>query len=215
MTRVVGFGAGGHAKVVIEILRCLQRYEIVGLLDREKDLWGTEVLGVPVLGDDSLMSELMGSGILHAFIGMGTVGDTRARRHLYEKVSSFGFQLVPAIHPTAVVSPSASIGAGPTVMAGAIINANARLGNNVIVNTGAVVEHDCLIGDHAHIATGARLAGGVHVGRSTHVGLGALIRQKIRVGEDAIVGAGAVVVRDVADGKTVMGVPARIHCKGE
>jgi sugar O-acyltransferase (sialic acid O-acetyltransferase NeuD family) len=210
MIPVVGFGAGGHAKVVIEILRSMQEYEIVGLLDTQKDLWSTRVLGVEVLGDDSLMAELKQRGISHAFIGIGTVGDTQPRRQLYEKVAGFGFQLVPAIHSVAVVSSSATIGVGPTIMAGAIVNANAVIGNNVIVNTGAIVDHDCVIGDHTHIATGARLAGGVQVGTGSHIGIGAVVRQEIRIGEGAIVGAGAVVVHDVPPGTTVMGVPARL-----
>ncbi len=209
MVPVVGFGAGGHAKVVIEILRSMQEYEIVGLLETQDALWGTKVLGVEVLGDDSLMAELKQRGIDHAFIGVGTVGDAQPRRQLFEKVAGFGFQIVPAIHAVAVVSSSAKIGVGPTIMAGAIVNANAVIGNNVIVNTGAIVEHDCVIGDHTHVATGARLAGGVHVGTGSHIGIGAVVRQEIRIGEGAIVGAGAVVVRDVPAGKTVIGVPAK------
>jgi UDP-perosamine 4-acetyltransferase len=209
MIPVVGFGAGGHAKVVIEILRSLQDYTIVGLLEARRELWGESVLGVKVLGDDSMMAELKQRGIEHAFIGVGTVGDAQPRRQLYEKVLRLGFQIVPAIHAAAIVSSSATIGAGPTIMAGAIVNANAVIGNNVIVNTGAIVEHDCVIGDHAHIATGARLAGGVQVGQGSHIGIGAVVRQEIRIGDGAIVGAGAVVVRDVPAGKTVMGVPAR------
>lgn len=210
MIRVVGFGAGGHAKVVIEILRSMQEYEIVGLLEPRQESWGTKVLGVEVLGDDSMMGELKARGIDHAFIGVGTVGDAQPRRQLYEKVSGLGFRIVPAIHAAAIVSSSAKIGDGPTIMAGAIVNADAVIGNNVIVNTGAIVEHDCVIGDHAHIATGARLAGGVQVGPGAHIGAGAVVRQEIRIGEGAIVGAGAVVVRDVPDGTTVIGVPARI-----
>jgi sugar O-acyltransferase (sialic acid O-acetyltransferase NeuD family) len=208
MTPVVGFGAGGHAKVVIEILRSMLTYEIVGLLDTRIER-GANVLGVEVLGDDSMMAELKQRGVEHAFIGVGTVGDAQPRRELYEKVVSFGFQIVTAIHAAAIVSLTAQIGAGPTIMAGAIVNANAVLGDNVIVNTGAIVEHDCVIGDHTHIATGARLAGGVHVGASSHIGIGAVIRQEISIGEGATVGAGAVVVRDVPAGKTVIGVPAR------
>lgn len=209
MIPVVGFGAGGHAKVVIEILRSLQDYTIVGLLEARRELWGKSVLGVEVLGDDSMMTELKQRGIEHAFIGVGTVGDAQPRRQLYEKVAGFGFQIVPAIHAAAIVSSSATIGAGPTIMAGAIVNANAVIGNNVIVNTGAIVEHDCVIGDHTHIATGARLAGGVQVGRGSHIGIGAVVRQEILIGDGAIVGAGAVVVRDVPAEKTVIGVPAR------
>ena len=209
MIPVVGFGAGGHAKVVIEILRSMRQYDIVGLLDTRRELWGTKIVGVEVLGDDSLLAELKQRGIEHAFIGVGTVGDAQPRRQLYEKVSGSGFQIVAAIHAAAVVSASATIGAGPTIMAGAIVNANAAIGNNVIVNTGAIVEHDCVIGDHTHIATGARLAGSVQVGPGSHIGIGAVVRQEIVIGAGAIVGAGAVVVRDVPSGKTVMGVPAR------
>ena len=208
MIPVVGFGAGGHAKVVIEILRSMRKYEIVGLLDTRLER-GAHVLGVEVLGDDSMMAELKQRGIEHAFIGVGTVGDVQPRRELYEKVVGFGFQIVPAIHAAAIVSESAKIGAGPTIMAGAIINANAVIGDNVIVNTGAIVEHDCVIGAHTHVATGARLAGGVQVGPGSHIGIGAVVRQEIRIGEGATVGAGAVVVRDVPAGKTVIGVPAR------
>ncbi|HKG45146.1 MAG TPA: acetyltransferase [Pyrinomonadaceae bacterium] len=210
MIPVIGFGAGGHAKVVIEILRSMQGYQIIGLLEMQKELWHTSVLGVEVMGDDSKMAELKERGIEHAFIGVGTVGDAGPRRELYKKVSGFGFQMVPAIHAKAIVSSSAQIGDGPTIMAGAIVNAGAVIGNNVIVNTGAIVEHDCVIADHVHIATGARLAGGVRVGPASHVGIGAVVRQEITIGEGAIVGAGAVVVRDVLPGTTVIGVPAGI-----
>ncbi len=208
MIRVVGIGAGGHAKVVIDILRLMGGYEIVGLLDADKELWGTDVLGVRVLGDDSLLPQLHGQGVRDAFIGVGTVGDTKPRVRLYESARKQGFRIIRAVHPRAVVAPSAAIGQGPTVMAGAVINPDARLGDHVIVNTGAVVEHDCVIGDHAHIATGAVLAGTVSVGRGAHVGAGAAVRQGITIGEWAVIGAGAVVVRDVPAGTTVVGVPA-------
>ena len=208
MIPVIGFGAGGHAKVVIEILRSIREYEIVGLLDTRIEP-RANVLGVEVLGDDSLMAELKGRGIEHAFIGVGSVGDAQPRRQLYETVVGAGFQIVPAIHAGAVVSLTAQIGVGPTIMAGAVVNADAVIGDNVIVNTGAIVEHDCMIGDHTHIATGARLAGGVQVGPGSHIGIGAVVRQEIKIGAGAIVGAGAVVVRDVPDFKTVIGVPAK------
>ena len=210
MIHVIGLGAGGHAKVVIEILRLMGNCECVGLLDPKRALWGTEVLDVPVLGDDSLLPELYRKGVNYAFIGLGTIGDTRPRRGLYEKARREGLQIVNAIHPQAVISPAVEIGHGPTIMAGAVINANAQLGDNVIVNTGAIIEHDCTIGDHVHVATGARLASTVHVDGGAHIGVGASVRQCIRIGRNAIVGAGAVVVDDVPNDVVVEGVPARI-----
>ena len=208
--QVIGLGAGGHAKVVIEILQLMAGCELVGLLDRNKELWGTDVLGVPVLGNDDLLPKLYNRGVGHAFIGLGTVGDTRPRRQLYEKARRQRFQIVSAIHRQAIIAPSAEIGHGPTVMAGAVINAAARLGDNVIVNTGAIVEHDCVVGNNVHIATGARLASTVYVGDGAHIGLGASVRQCIRIGRNAIVGAGSVVVDDVPDNVVVVGVPARM-----
>lgn len=209
-TRVLGLGAGGHAKVVIDILRRMGGFEIVGLLDPKADLWGEKLLNVPILGGDELLQDLLEEGVRGGFIGLGGVGDTSPRRHLYERARRNGLELVDAIDPAAVVSATAEVGHGPTVMAGAIINAAARLGDNVIVNTSATIEHDCIIGDHVHIATGARLASTVRVGQGAHVGIGASIRQGIRIGANAIVGAGAAVVHDVPDRVVVVGVPARI-----
>jgi len=212
---VIGIAAGGHAKVVIEILRHLSDYELIGLLDSRSELHHTTVLGVPVLGDDNLLAGLHGQGVEHAFIGLGTVGDSAPRRKLYEKVVRAGFTVIRAVHPQALISPSAQIGQGVTIMAGAIINAAATLGANVIINTGAIVEHDCVIGDHVHIATGAQLASTVRVGAGTHIGVGATIRQCISIGENVIVGAGAVVIRDVNANSVVAGVPARALRKRE
>lgn len=209
MMRVVGIGAGGHAQVLIDVLRLRGQCDIVGLTDSNSALWGTTVLGVPVLGDDSLLPMLREQGVEGAFIGVGGIGDNGPRRRLYEKATEIGFEVVPVIHPTAIIATRVTIGRGPIIMAGAIINAAARIGDNVIVNTGAIVEHDCVIGHHAHIATGARLASTVQVGEGAHIGIGASIRQCIRIGPNAIVGAGAVVVRDVLEGLTVVGVPAR------
>ena len=208
--RVVGLGAGGHAKVVVEILKLMGVHELAGLLDSNRGLWGTEVQGVPVLGDDGLLPGLHSQDVSHCFIGVGGVGGTGPRKRLYEMAGQTGFQMVDAIHPSAVVSPSAVLGHGLTVMAGAVINAGAQLGDNVIVNTGAIVEHDCVIGDHVHVATGARLASTVQVAEGAHIGLGASVRQCVHIGRSSVVGAGAVVVEDVPDNVVVVGVPARI-----
>jgi sugar O-acyltransferase (sialic acid O-acetyltransferase NeuD family) len=212
---VVGLGAGGHAKVVIEILRMDSQYEIIGLLDSKPELKGQDVLGVPVLGDDTCLQALIDKGTHRFFVGLGSVGDVSARCRLYQMALDLGMRPVSAIHLQAVISPSATLGLGVTVMANAVINACAVIGTNVIVNTGAIVEHDCVIGDHAHIATGARLAGIVHVGDGSHIGVGASIRQYIHIGQNALVGAGAVVVKDVPDNIVVAGVPARILEKQE
>ena len=208
--KVIGLGAGGHAKVIIEALQEQGDCELMGLLDVNPELHGQTVLGVPVLGSDDLIPQLLQKGIHHFFLGVGSTGDTSLRQRLFLYALARGLEPINVIHPRAVVSPSAEIGRGACILAAAVLNADAHLGENVIVNTGAVIEHDCVIGAHVHVATGACLAGGVSVGEGSHVGIGASVRQAIRIGRNAIVGAGAVVLDDVPDRVTVAGVPARI-----
>jgi UDP-perosamine 4-acetyltransferase len=208
--QVVGLGAGGHARVVLEIVSAMADVEVVGLLDPSPTLQGAFVFGVPVLGDDRLLPSLRERGVSAVFIGVGSVRDTAIRKRLYECAIAHQLGVVDAIHATAIVSRSATTGHGITLLARSILNAGARIGDNVLVNTGAIVEHDVIVGDHVHVASGACLGGAVRVGDGAHIGLGAVVRQGVEIGAGSVVGAGAVVVADVPPGVTVAGVPARV-----
>lgn len=212
MIPVIGIGAGGHARVILDILRLMKTYQVVGLLDPSHA--GADVNGVPVLGGDELLPGLRADGIASAFIGVGGVGDNALRIKLFEKVQAAGFTLINTIHPSAIISDSVNIGQGVTIVAGVIINSDTQIGDNVIVNTGAIIEHDCEISAHAHISPGAVLCGGVQVGRGAHIGAGATVRQSVSIGECAVIGAGAVVVKDVLPNTTVVGIPAKEITQG-
>ena len=209
MTRAVGLGAGGHAAVVLDILALSDEWDVVGLLDPDPALHGTDVLGVPVLGGDELLPGLTADGVTHGFVGLGCTGDMGPRRRLFELLVAEGLEPLDAVHPRAVVAQSVTLGRGATLMAGAIVNSRSVLGENVVVNTGAIVEHDCVLADHVHIATGAALAGGVQIAEGVHVGIGARVREGVMIGTGALVAAGAVVVADVPAGSAVAGVPAK------
>lgn len=207
--RCVILGGGGHAKVVIEALRAEGRLEPAAIVDADPVRKGRQIYGVPIVGEDSELPALLASGVTFAVAGVGGVGDNAPRRRLMENAAQAGFSLAGVIHPSALVSPSARLGASVQVLTAAVIGPDAVLADGVVVNTRAVVEHDCQVGEYAHIATGAVLAGGVRVSAMAHIGAGATVRQKISIGPGAVVGAGAVVVRDVEAGQVVVGVPAR------
>lgn len=209
MVKVVGIGAGGHAAVLIEAILAAGAAEIVGLLDADPNRHGSHVLGIPVLGNDELLPKLRDAGVTHFFNGIGSVRNTSLRERVFENALRIGLQPLDVIHPTATISPSASLGPGVTILARAVVGTRAKLGQNVLVNTAALVEHDCEIGDHVHIASGAILTGAVRLGRGVHVGAGAVVLQGLRVGNTSVIGAGAVVVRNLEPSMTVVGVPAK------
>ncbi len=212
--RVVCFGAGGHARVVLDALSLIGREEpaeIVGLICDT----GTSqsVLGFPVLGADADIAAISRRHkATHFVIGVGSVrGGSTLRPQLYSLASSVGLEPLTVVHPSAVVSPCSTIGHGTVIMAGSVIQAGTRIGNNTIVNTRASIDHDCRIGDHVHIAPGVTCSGNVVVGCGAHVGVGATVVEGVTIGEGATVGAGAVVIEDCASGSTIYGVPARVH----
>lgn len=203
---LVILGAGGHAKVVVELIRAMDAgFRIVGLLDA--DPTPRTVAGAPVLGTDALLPELYNQGVRSAFVA---IGDNGVRRRAAAAARGQGFELVNAISPRATVSPTARLGAGIAIMAGAVVNAEASLEDLVIVNTGAVVEHDARLGIAAHAGPGSVLAGNVEMEAEAFLGAGACAIPGVRIGAGAQVGAGASVVSDIPAGVLAYGVPARV-----
>ncbi|HZE73239.1 MAG TPA: acetyltransferase [Pyrinomonadaceae bacterium] len=140
-----------------------------------------------------------------------TIGNPhgRVRLRLHDLLVSEGLRPVSVIHPSAWIAENAVIGDGAQIMAGAIVGAEATLGRQCIINTKASVDHEDILDDGVEIAPGATLCGLVHVGVNAWVCAGATVLPRIKIGADARVGAGAVVTRDVPNGATVVGVPAR------
>jgi sugar O-acyltransferase (sialic acid O-acetyltransferase NeuD family) len=204
------WGAGGHGKVVADLIRACG-HRVAGFIDADERKLGTvaEPGGACVtLSEADLVPHLEAAGLpAGASSVVCAIADNSVRSRI---CLLLGRHLPPAlVHPTAVVSPSARIGVGTVVFPGAVINANASVGDGVIINSAAVVEHDCVIGAGTHVSPGVVLAGGVILGAATWIGAGATIIPLVHVGAAAVVGAGAVVLADVPPGTTVVGVPAR------
>lgn len=210
--RVFVYGAGGHGKVVADILICNGETEFVGFVDDCDERVGTTVMGFPVVGNGIWLREEASSS--RCAIAIGT-GESRVRQSLAARCSRWGIEILTLVHPAATVSRAARLGPGTAVMAGAIINPEATVGAGVIVNSAAVVEHDVEIGDYAHVAPNAAMGGGSRLGAFSHLGLGAAVIQCIGIGSHTIVGAGAVVVEDLPNDVVAMGVPARIRRRNE
>lgn len=201
---IVILGAGGHAKVVIELLRDAgeQVAVCVGGADSPD-----HCLDVRVVKGDAYLKELRGDGYSRAFVA---IGSNRIREEVAGQVKQLGFSLVNAVSPHASISPSAKLGSGIAIMAGAVVNAEAVIGDLTIINTGATVDHDCIIGQAVHLAPQCALAGSVVIEDGAFLGIGCKVIPGMRIGVNAVAGAGSVVIEDIPAATTVVGVPAKI-----
>jgi len=198
---VVVVGAGPHAKVIVALLASAG-VKVEACYDDVQARIGTSLLGAPVRGPIASVLDARLPAIL-------AVGDNAARERLADALGERGLAFATAVHPTAFVHESVTIGPGSVIFAGAVVQPDARIGAHVIVNTSASVDHDCVLEDFVHLAPGVHLAGTVTVERGAFLGVGTVAIPGRRIGARAVCGAGAVVVRDVAAGAKAVGVPAR------
>jgi len=207
VNKCIIFGGGGHARVLIDCLQSSQPDLELAIVDNSPLV--TEVLGIPVAGNENTVYKLVKEGYSHFAVGVGSTGDTSIRRRIYDFALSCKLIPLTAIHPNTTVSKHASIAPGAQIFAGVVINPGAILKEMCIINTGAIVEHDCLVESFAHIAPGATIAGGVTICSDAHIGMNSSVRERIIIGQRALIGAGAVVVKNVEPNTTMVGIPAR------
>ena len=201
---VIILGAGGHSKVVIDMLRKDKQYSIMGIIDTSKE---KEFMGFPILGDDTHLEKLFQEGVRYAFVA---VGSNKVRKKLSDQLKSIGYILIKVVSENAILSEYSQIGSGSVIMPGAIINACATIGDGCIINTGATVDHDTFIGEYTHIAPGTHISGSSKIGKSCFLGVGTNVVDSISIGDNVMVGAGSTVIRDLKSDCTVVGTPAKV-----
>jgi UDP-N-acetylbacillosamine N-acetyltransferase len=210
--RIYVIGAGGHAKVVADIVNLCRAGFIHGFIDdvsphrRGEPFYGGKVIGT--LDDLFTCTSSVNRGELAAIVA---VGDCRARMEIASKLEEAGFELLTLVHPSAVIASTARMAKGTVVCANACINVDSIVGQNVIVNTASIIEHDCLISDGVHLAPRSTLGGWCKVGTASLLGIGSVCRDRVSIGEDVTIGAGAVVVKDVPTRAISYGNPARVQ----
>lgn len=199
------YGVGAQGRIVLDILRAGEAGLSVAFVDDNECLWGQVANSASIEGGWEYLRRMKPD----AFELIVAVGQPRVRAALAERTGASGMPFRNAVHPAAVVMPSAKLGVGNTLCPGAVIGSGAQVGNHVIVNTGAVVEHDSVVEDFATICPGVQLGGRSRVGRGAFLSTGAVILPRMTIGAGAVVAAGAVVTKPVDANVLAMGVPAR------
>lgn len=205
MNSLLILGAGGHGKVVADTAAATGHWDKIAFLDDRHPALAT-VLDWPVIGSleeaKKFLPEYDGFCV--------AIGNNELRIKLLKLYLDLGFSAPSLVHPTAYISPSASLGPGCVVFTQGALNAEAQVAAGGIINTGASVDHDCTLNEGVHLCPGVRLAGEVKVGRQTTLGTNVAVIPQINIGSHVMVGAGSVVVTDIPDHSTAAGVPAKV-----
>ncbi|WP_349410681.1 acetyltransferase [Pseudalkalibacillus sp. SCS-8] len=200
---IVVIGNGGHAKVILDLIEAAGLYRVIGYVDEKYERTSFEQ-GVFYTSFHSLDLKRL-SPECKVIIA---IGDNLTRRKIYKKLALSEEKFATLIHPTAVISPRASIGPGSIIMANAVIHADANVGSQTIINTNSVVEHDCQIGDFVHLSPSATLTGNVTIEDDVFIGAGSTVIPSVSVRKGSIIGAGSIVIKDVPPNRKAVGNPA-------
>jgi len=195
-TAIVIYGGGGHGKSVLDLLRLLGTYHIVGFLD-DGVSGGEEIMNLPILGGGEMLDELHQQGVRLAVNAVGGIGNVKIRIQVFQRLVAASFVLPPIVHPTAFVEPSAVLSQGVQVFPHAYIGSDVAVGFGSIINTSAIVSHDCQLADFTNISPGAILAGDVKVGQRALIGMGVTVNLGVDIGAHARIGNSATIKEDL------------------
>ena len=204
MEKIIIIGGGGHAKVIISILRKMNSYIIEGYIDKKKS---GDLIGIPYLGADQLLPKLFDKGINNAVLGIGQIKSSIPRKNIYKNLIKIGYNLPPIISPDSIINEGVNIDIGTVIMDGSIIGCCSNIGKLCIINTNSSIDHDCQISDFTHIAPGVTISGNVKVGKNVLIGTGANIIQNIEIANNSIISAGSCVLKSIDDSGIYRGNP--------
>lgn len=207
MSNIVIYGAGGHAKVIADIIEKSKAYRILGFLDDYKEP-GTTIYGYEILGGIDYITDCAESDLS----GIVALGDNWSRKKTVEliKTRNPNFKFVTAIHPSVSIGRGVKINEGSVVMAGVIINSDAVVGEHCIVNTKSSLGHDSILLNYVTVAPNATIAGNVKLGECSTMSISSTIIHGKEIGDHTVIGAGATVVKDIPSYTVAYGTPAKI-----
>lgn len=199
-------GAGGHAKVITDILQASFTNTKLVFFSRNPHCSHPFFQQFNHVDDHKATIRRLSEHIVQWHVAIGDLDIRKEKVHMLEQLQ---YELLTAIHPATTLAPSCQIGDGSAVMAGCIVNSDTVIGQGCIINTGSIIDHDCRIDPFVNIGPGCRLAGGVTIGEGTELGTGAIVIPNVTIGKNCIIGAGSVVIRHIPDGSRAVGVPAQ------
>jgi len=197
MKSIAIIGAGGHSKVIIDLIRELNEYNVVGIYD---DTQTGYFVGIKILGKISEIDKSIENYII-------AIGNNNVRKDIYEKNKHLNWCTL--IHPKSIISKTATIEHGTVILAGVVIQTEVHIGKHCIINTNCNIDHECKINNYCSICPGVTICGQIYIDELSFIGANSTIIQGIRIGSNCVIGAGSVIIKNVDNNSKIVGNPGR------
>ena len=145
MKKLLILGAGGYGKTIADVAGQLECYRTIFFLDDGQEI-GSHILGKC---EEFLQFADTQTDVYPAF------GNNEIRLSWIERLEIHGLHVPTLVHPTAYVSPTATLHSGVAVLPKAVVNTNVTVKTGCIINIGALSDHDSVIEEGCHLAPGA------------------------------------------------------------
>jgi len=204
MKNIIIIGGGGHAKVIISMIKKIQTLNLLGYTDLNNN---GDILGVKYLGSDDII-ETYDTNI-KLVLGIGQIKNVVQRKRIVKTFLKKGYDFEYIISPDAIINEDVIIQPGSVIMDNAVIQSGTKIGQYCIINTNASIDHDCIINDFTHIAPGTTVCGSVAIGKECLIGAGSTIINNMTIGDHCIIGAGSTVIKSIGDHRVFYGMKSQ------
>jgi sugar O-acyltransferase (sialic acid O-acetyltransferase NeuD family) len=197
------FGSGAQGRVIADIFICQYHAVHLFFVDENELLSGKKINCIEVLNIAQMLSK-ENNPTVHV-----AIGNPNTLKAIVKRLSAMGCDFISAIHPSAEILPSATVGKNCMIGAGVIVNTNTSIADHVLVNTRVLVEHDCIIENYASLSPGAIIGGRVHIKEGAFIGSAATLVARVTIGSGSIVGMTSTVMKDIPAKTIAYGTPAK------
>jgi len=204
MDEIIIVGSGGHAAELRDYInhnnnaRPADRIEVVGYVDDDKSTYDHYGFAEPFLG--SIKEHKVRTDVKYL---MG-IANLSYRKKIIQTLEANGAKFRGLIHPTAIISPSASIDATTVISHNASVGAKAKIGAYNMLNSRCTIGHDSVIGDFNFISPQVAVSGNTVIGNENLIGTNACTIPGISIGNKNTVAAGMTVYKKIEDNSVVL-----------
>lgn len=195
--KVVIVGAGSTAQEVASILLCDRNFQIIGFTDNNKETKGKKILGIEVIGTHDILSTLYKEGIKGAVVAIGY--DNNIREKYFHQLKEIGYEMINAVHPSAILDQTVSLSEGVIIGAGCIISPMVKIEKNTIIEPGVIIGANTQIADNVYVGVGCCISGGSYIKRNAFLGAGCSVASFVKIGKNVKVSPGTSVSKDIRD----------------